>query len=54
MNTNYTISALERALEISNDMFQDDPQWHDLPDVSRLRFAYALMVAFKNLKTDHE
>ena len=49
-----TLTQLERALEISNDMFEDDQEWQSLPDISKLRFAHALVVAFNNLKTDRE
>lgn len=49
MNTlNEKLEQLKRALDLCNEMFEEDPSWNDLGDESRLRFAHALMTAFRN------
>jgi hypothetical protein len=46
----HTIKQLEHALTICNEIFEDCPEWQALPDISKLRFAHALIVANENLK----
>jgi hypothetical protein len=46
----HTITKLENALKICNDMFEDCPEWQALPDISKLRFAHALITAHEQLK----
>jgi len=41
------LEQLERALEIANEIFEDDPKWIELSEESKLRFADALRVTFK-------
>ena len=46
MHTN----KLENALRFCNEMFEDCPKWKALPDISKLRFALALLTANQQLK----
>lgn len=43
-------NKLTRALNLANDVFEDLPSWRDLPEDQKLRFAYALMVAVREIK----
>lgn len=46
----HTTTKLENALRICNEMFEDCPKWEALPELSKLRFAYAFMVAVREIK----
>jgi hypothetical protein len=46
MDTN----QLENALRFCNEMFEDCPKWKALPEISKLRFAHALLVAHQQTK----
>lgn len=48
-----TIKQIERALNLANEMFENDNSWHELPDESKLRFAYALIVGFRESEKSH-